>query len=158
MILSKIYDNEKNMLDIGQYHIETAMIKSDDLTKRILRVTSDHGHEFGIRLEDDSDHLENGSAFIIGEHNLLVLRVIPDEIIVISPRDMDEMGQIAHMLGNLHKPVQIRDGRISLLYDDVVRQELLKKKVSHEIMRRSLSHAMEYANLSIPHHHHEKKC
>ena len=29
------------------------------------------------------------------------------EMIVIAPKDIDEMGRIAHLLGNTHKPVKV---------------------------------------------------
>ena len=97
MILTEVFANVEDINDLEQYHIETCMVKSDDLMKRILRVTSDHGNDYGIRLAEDSEGLENGSAFKIGHHRLLVLSVIPDEIIKIVPKDIDEMGVLAHM-------------------------------------------------------------
>lgn len=154
MILTEIYDNAKNIPDIGQYHVETAMVKSDDLAKKILRVKSDHGNEYGIRLDDETAHLENGAAFRLGDHELLVLQVIPDEMIIVAPRNIDEMGQTAYLLGNLHKPLQVKDGTITLLYDDVVIGELKKKGVPYRVEKRSLDEAMEYADLSLSHHHH----
>ena len=120
------YLDTADIPDPESYHIETALVKSDDLLKSILRVTSDHGRDYGIRLEDESQKLENGSAFLLAPGKLLVLSVIPDEVIVISPKDIDEMGRTAHMLGNLHKPVQIGGGKITLLTDPVVLQTLDK--------------------------------
>lgn len=157
MILTKIYDNVKNISDIDLYHVETALVKSDDLAKAILRVTSDHDRDYGIRLEDPSERLENGSAFLLGDHRLLVLCVIPDMMMVISPRGIDEMGQTAHMLGNLHKPVQVKDGKITLLFDEVVVQELDKKKIPYETAKCQLEKPLEYADLSFVHHHDHNK-
>jgi urease accessory protein len=153
MILDTIFDNAANIPDIGQYHVETAIVKSDDLAKKILRVKSDHNREYGIRLSDDSMHLENGSAFVLGDHQLLVIQVIPDEIIIVSPKGIDEMGQTAYMLGNLHKPLQIKDGRITLLYDSVVVSELKKKNISFVVEKKELDNPFEYADLSYGHHH-----
>ena len=53
MIFTKISGNLKDDASVKSKHIETAMVKSDDLSKVILRVKSDHGNEFGIRLSDD---------------------------------------------------------------------------------------------------------
>ena len=57
MILTEIYRNVDDIPDIESYHIETAMVKSDDLLKSIQRVTTDHGNDYGIRLEDENQVL-----------------------------------------------------------------------------------------------------
>lgn len=63
------------------------------------------------KLEDENQVLESCSAFKIGEKRLLVISVIPDEMIVVKPKNIDEMGVIAHLLGNLHKPVESKTAR-----------------------------------------------
>lgn len=147
MIFTKISGNLKDDASVKSKHIETAMVKSDDLSKVILRVKSDHGNEFGIRLSDD-EKLENGSYFIIDEGHILALSVIPEEMIIITPKDINDMGIIAHTLGNLHKPVQVRDGKISLLYDPVVEVNLKKIDTPFCIEKVQLEEALHYANLS----------
>ena len=92
MIFTKIDGNIKEREDLGHVHVETAMVKSDDLAKSILRVKSDHHNEYGIRLEEGK--LENGSFFFIDDHHVLVLNVIPEEMIVITPKDIDDCGII----------------------------------------------------------------
>ena len=153
MILTEIYQKVDDIADLDSYHIETAAVKSDDLTKSILRLKSDHGREYGIRLEDESQTLENGSAFLIGDHRLLVLTVIADQLIVIKPEDIDAMGRIAHLLGNLHKPVQIADGTITLLYNRVVAMTLEQKNIDYKVEEKQLNEAMRYADLSHGHSH-----
>ena len=76
MIFTKIDGNIKEREDLGHVHVESAMVKSDDLAKSILRVKSDHHNEYGIRLEEGK--LENGSFFFIDDHHVLVLNVIPE--------------------------------------------------------------------------------
>lgn len=148
MILTEIYRNVDDIPDIESYHIETAMVKSDDLLKSIQRVTTDHGNDYGIRLEDENRVLESGSAFKIGEKRLLVISVIPDEMIVVKPKNIDEMGVIAHLLGNLHKPVQVKDGTISLLLDKVVVNTLDKRHADYEIKQIKLDEPLKYADLT----------
>ena len=148
MILTEVFANVEDINDLEHYHIETCMVKSDDLMKRILRVTSDHGNDYGIRLAEDSEGLENGSAFKIGHHRLLVLSVIPDEIIKIVPKDIDEMGVLAHMLGNLHKPVQVEAGKITLLFDPVVVKTLDQKQVEYTVEKAQLAEPLRYVDLT----------
>lgn len=156
MILTETIGNAADIQGLADYHVETAMVKSDDLLKSILRVRSDHGKEYGIRLEQEGQTLENGSAFLLAPGRLLVLSVIPEEVIVIAPGSIDAMGRIAHMLGNLHKPVQIANGTITLLTDPVVKKTLDQEQIPYKLEKIQLDQPMRYANLMPGHdHHHE---
>ena len=110
MIFTKVDALVKD-IDVDKYHIETVILSSDDLNKKIIRVKSDHGNEFGIRLEK-GQKLQNGSAFFIDDHHVLAIGVESQDLIVISPKDMDEMGITAHILGNTHKPIEVKDAKI----------------------------------------------
>ena len=57
MIFTKVDALVKD-IDVDKYHIETVILSSDDLNKKIIRVKSDHGNEFGIRL-DKGQKLQN---------------------------------------------------------------------------------------------------
>lgn len=153
MILTEVYRNIDDIPNLDSYHIEVAEVKSDDLMKSILRVTSDHGNDYGIRLEDESQVLENGTAFLVGDKRLLVLSVISDQVIEVTPKDIEQMGVVAHLLGNLHKPIQVKDGTITLLFDKVVAQTLDQQHVSYQVAKKQLDHPMEYVNLSHVHSH-----
>lgn len=156
MVLTEIWGNIKDIPGIDNYHIETCMVKSDDLHKRILRVTSDHNHEYGIRIDDDGPRLENGSTFKLSDHELLVLRVIPDEMIVIKPNSIDQMGEVAHFLGNLHKPIQVKEGTIILFTDPVVMDALKQQGIEYRVEKRELDNPLSYVDLVHTHaHHHE---
>lgn len=148
MILTEVFGNVADIDDLASYHVETCMVKSEDLAKRILRVKSDHGHEYGIRLDDASDPLSNGAAFLKESGKLVALSVIPDEMIVIAPRDIDEMGVIAHFLGNMHKPVQVKDAKIALLYDPVVEKALEQQGIAFEVKELELDTPLKYVDMS----------
>lgn len=149
MILTDVFNTVDEIENLSDFHIETAMVKSDDLMKSILRVTTDHSNDYGIRLSDSSQVLENGSAFKLSDGELLVLSVIPDEMIVVKPSGIDEMGELAHMLGNLHKPVQIADGTISLLFDKVVAETLKARNIPFAVESIQLEQPLRYADLSL---------
>ena len=149
MILTDVFNTVDEIENLSDFHIETAMVKSDDLMKSILRVTTDHGNDYGIRLSDSSQVLENGSAFKLSDGELLVLSVIPDEMIVVKPSGIDEMGELAHMLGNPHKPVQIADGTISLLFDKVVAETLKARNIPFAVESIQLEQPLRYADLSL---------
>ncbi len=38
MVLTKIYDNIDNINDLKAFHVETAMVKSDDVSQQIMEM------------------------------------------------------------------------------------------------------------------------
>lgn len=108
-----------------QRHKETVYLESAHLMKRIQRVKTDHDRELGIRLKDVKD-LEAGDILFMDEDNMIVVDVLADDLLVISPRSMHEMGTIAHQLGNRHLPAQFEESDMLVQYDYLV-EELLQE-------------------------------
>ena len=105
-------------------HIEKIYLRSDELLKRINRVTSDHGHEFGISLPKGSV-LKDGDILLKTDDNMVVISVKSDDVLIIKPTNITDLGKIAHSLGNRHLPAQFKDGMMILEYDNLV-EDLLK--------------------------------
>lgn len=125
MILDKIVGNVHEE-HTKAAHMEKIYLKSDELLKRINRVTSDHGTEYGITL-DKKETLKDGDILFNDGHNMIVVVVKSDDVIIIKPETITEMGKIAHNLGNRHLPAQFRDGMMILEYDKLV-EDLLKEE------------------------------
>ena len=128
-------------------HIERIYLESDELLKRVLRVTSDHGHEYGISLPKGSE-MKDGDILFNDGHNIIVISVKEDDVIVITPRDINEMGEIAHNLGNKHLPVQIEDGKIIIQYDYLIEKFLQDLKVNFERKNMKLKQAFRHVDHS----------
>lgn len=146
MILDKILGNIKDMEDI-HCHVERIYLESDELLKRVLRVTSDHGHEYGISLPKGSE-MRDGDILLNDGHNMVVISVKEDDVIVITPRDINEMGEVAHNLGNKHLPVQIEDGKIIIQYDYLVEKFLQDLQVNFERKNMKLKQAFRHVDHS----------
>lgn len=127
MIIEKIVTNLEKMdkSDIEKRHIEKVYLESAHLMKRIQRVKTDHGNELGIRLSDHRD-LVAGDVLYMDEKNMIVIDVMSDDLLVIQPRSIQEMGTIAHQLGNRHLPAQFEDNDMLVQYDYLV-EELLQQ-------------------------------
>lgn len=146
MILDKILGNIKDMEDI-HCHVERIYLESDELLKRVLRVTSDHGHEYGISLPKGSE-MRDGDILFNDGHNMVVISVKEDDVIVVTPRDINEMGEVAHNLGNKHLPVQIEDGKIIIQYDYLVEKFLQDLQVNFERKNMKLKQAFRHVDHS----------
>lgn len=150
MILNKILGNINDGTKITGMHIEKLYLKSDELLKRINRVTSDHGHEYGISIEKN-EVLKDGDIMFNDGKNVIVISVKSDDVIIIKPTTITEMGRIAHNLGNRHLPAQFRDGMMVLEYDKLV-EDLLKVE-SIEYSRENVTLDKAFRHVEFGHKH-----
>ncbi|OKL35414.1 urease accessory protein UreE [Domibacillus mangrovi] len=127
MIIEKIvgHIDELDPELVARTHKEKVYLESSDLVKRIQRVKTDHGNEIGIRLSE-SRELNAGDVLYMDEKNIILIEVFPDDVIVIEPRNINEMGTIAHQLGNRHLPAQFEEDKMLVQYDYLV-EELLEE-------------------------------
>ncbi|KGR79700.1 urease accessory protein UreE [Ureibacillus manganicus] len=127
MIIEKIVTNIEKMdkSEIEKRHIEKVYLESAHLVKRIQRVKTDHGNEIGIRLKEQRDLLA-GDVLYMDDKNMIVIDVLTEDLLIISPRSIKEMGTIAHQLGNRHLPAQFEADDMLVQYDYLV-EELLKE-------------------------------
>lgn len=127
MIIEEVAMNirDLNADELETRHKERVYLESASLLKRIQRVETDHGREIGIRLKERRD-LEAGDILFMDDKNVIFIDVLSDDLLVITPRDIQEMGVIAHQLGNRHLPAQFEDGDMLVQYDYLV-EELLQQ-------------------------------
>lgn len=121
-VVTNINDLEKDELE--KRHREKVLLESAHLVKRIQRVETDHGRELGIRLKEARD-LRAGDVIYMDDENMIIIDVMSDDLLVINPRNMNEMGNIAHQLGNRHLPAQFEGDSMLVQYDYLV-EELLQ--------------------------------
>ncbi|MCM3568021.1 urease accessory protein UreE [Neobacillus mesonae] len=140
-IETNIEDLEKE--EIIRRHIEKVYLESDHLVKRIQRVTTDHGREIGIRLKDPRD-LAAGDVLFMDEKNMIVIDVIADDLLVITPKSINEMGTIAHQLGNRHLPAQFEDDVMMVQYDYLVEELLQELNIPYKRENRKVKQAFRH--------------
>src|SRR3954454_3972887 len=122
-IVANIEEMEKE--ELLKRHKEKVFLDSADLVKRIQRVTTDHGKEIGIRLKNPRD-LVAGDVLYMDDKNMIIVDVLSNDLLVISPCSLKEMGTIAHQLGNRHLPAQFEANNMLVQYDYLV-EELLQE-------------------------------
>lgn len=147
-VITNIRDLDKKELE--SRHIEKVYIENADLVKRIQRLKTDHNREIGIRLKVSKD-LEAGDVLFMDEENMIVVEVLANDLLVIKPRSMEEMGNIAHQLGNRHLPAQFGKDEMLVQYDYLV-EELLE---TMEIPFKREERKVEKAFRHIGHSHDE---
>ncbi|MDN5569812.1 MAG: urease accessory protein UreE [Propionibacteriaceae bacterium] len=107
MIITKVVGNLADLpaAERELLHVERIELASAALTRRIQRVTSDHGREFGLRLDSDAD-LRDGDILLREGRNVVAVAVTSQEVLVIAPRGIVEALRVGHGLGNRHLPAQ----------------------------------------------------
>ncbi|MBU8914694.1 urease accessory protein UreE [Neobacillus sp. 114] len=145
MLIERIEANIENMEkeEIFRRHIEKVYLESDHLVKRVQRVKTDHGREIGIRLKDPRD-LVAGDVLFMDEKNMIVVDVIADDLIVIGPRNLKEMGTIAHQLGNRHLPAQFDGDEMMVQYDYLVEDLLKELEIPYKRENRKVKQAFRH--------------
>ncbi|KXP10837.1 urease accessory protein UreE [Tsukamurella pseudospumae] len=107
MIIETITGNLADLApsDLDGVHVERVPLAGADLVKRIQRVRTDHDREIGLRLSapagPDGD-LRDGDILHRDAANIIAVRVLSTDVLVIAPRTVTEMGRTAHGLGNRH--------------------------------------------------------
>lgn len=132
---------------INKYHIEKIYLESADLVKRIQRVKTDHGRELGIRLSEPRD-LVAGDILYMDDHNLIMIDVLPDDLLIIRPKTLQEMGDIAHKLGNRHLPAQFEEDTMLVQYDYLVEELLQELGIPYSREKKQVKRAFRHVGHS----------
>lgn len=152
MIIEEIVTNIRELNDdeLKKLHQEKVYMESAHLMKRIQRVETDHGRDIGIRLKKPRD-LEAGDVLYMDDENIIVVDVLTDDLIIISPRTMNEMGIIAHQLGNRHLPAQFEKDNMLVQYDYLVEELLIEMGIPFKREERKVRQAFRHIG-----HSHDK--
>ena len=129
--------------EVAKRHIEKVYLESAHLVKRIQRVTTDHGREIGLRLREPRD-LVAGDVLYMDDKNIIVIDVRSDDLLVIQPRSLNEMGIIAHQLGNRHLPAQFEENDMLVQYDYLVEELLQDLQIPYKREDRKVKQAFRH--------------
>ncbi|MFJ8236038.1 urease accessory protein UreE [Ureibacillus sp. NPDC094379] len=145
MIIESIVTNidEMPMEELSKRHKEKVYLESSDLVKRIQKVKTDHGKELGIRLRNPRD-LKAGDVLFMDDKNMIIVDVLSDDLLVISPRSLQEMGTIAHQLGNRHLPAQFEEDDMLVQYDYLVEELLQELQIPFKREARKVKQAFRH--------------
>ena len=150
MIFNQVLGNINDIKDLNNLHIEKIYISSEDSLKRIMRVNSDHNHEYGIALSENIE-LKDGDILYHDDKNIIIVKIKGDDVLVIKPNSMTDMGIIAHALGNRHLQAQFEDGKMIIQYDPLVEGELKRDNINYSREEMKLEKAFRHAEFAHVH-------
>ena len=152
MIFNQVLGNIDDINDLNNLHIEKIYINSEDALKRIMRVNSDHNHEYGIALEENTE-LKDGDILYRDGKNIIAIKIKGDDVLVIKPDNITQMGVIAHTLGNRHLQAQFEDGKMIIQYDSLVEGELKRDNINYTRENLKLKKAFRHVEFGHTHTH-----
>lgn len=144
MIVNKILGNLDNF-DLKDKKVDFANISNDDRVKKILRVKSNNGVEIGINVEEE---LKDGDILAILEDSIVAIKILPTDVLEISPKNLKEMGIIAHNIGNRHTPAIFEEDLMIIEPDSLIEEFLKNQNVDFKKTKRVLKTALRHANHS----------
>lgn len=149
MIFERILGNIKD-INVEGCHIEKLYLSNEEMLKRIIRVTSDHGNDYGILLSH-GEKLKDGDILANDGYNIVAVKFSSTDVLVIKPRNLDEMGMIAHYIGNKHLPAQFKNGQMIVQYDHVIEEDLKLKDLCFS--REELEMKEAFRHVDFAHRH-----
>jgi len=152
MIFNQVLGNINEIDNLNDVHIEKIYITSEESLKRIIRVNSDHNHEYGIALSENIE-LKDGDILYRDDKNIIIVKIKGDDVLVIKPNSITEMGIIAHSLGNRHLQAQFEDGKMIIQYDALVEGELKRDNINYSRENLKLKKAFRHVEFGHTHTH-----
>ncbi|GKH59682.1 urease accessory protein UreE [Campylobacter ureolyticus] len=144
MIVNKILGNLDNF-DLKNRKVDFANVSNDDRVKKVLRVKSNNGVEIGINVEDE---VKDGDILAILDDSIVVVKILPTDVLEISPKNLKEMGIIAHNIGNRHTPAIFQEDLMIIEPDSLIEEFLKNQNVDFKKTKRVLKTALRHASHS----------
>lgn len=144
MIINKILGNLDNF-DLKDKKVDFANVSNDDRVKKVLRAKSNNGVEIGINVEDE---VKDGDILAILDDSVVAVKILPTDVLEISPKNLKEMGVIAHNIGNRHTPAIFEEDLMIIEPDSLIEEFLKNQNVDFKKTKRVLKTALRHASHS----------
>lgn len=161
MLITKVIGNIGTEEEIAGKQTEWIELDWEELSKRILRKETDQGTDVALSLEqqehhDDHEHhdhddhhhehqpLQYGDILFEDDSRRIAVRTKMEPVIVISPKNMTEMGKTAFELGNRHTPALIEENEVIVRADHTLNKLLDEVGVAYETTERRFKQPFKY--------------
>jgi urease accessory protein len=114
--------------------VELPMTAHDRRRVRRL-VTASNGAVLALELPTGTI-LQPGQVLHHDPHVAYVVAAADEDVLVVRPRDIGEAARIAHLIGNLHRDIQVDGAEIVALADNTLAERIVKMGAPVENARR----------------------
>ena len=96
---------------------------AEDRARVRRRVTAPDGRQLALALPTGT-RLWPGQVILCEEDRVYVIEAAPELVTVIHPRDLREAAAAGHLVGNMHREVDLEGDGIVVLFDEVLEERL----------------------------------
>ena len=87
----------------------------------------------------------------LNEYHVETIYLNSEDVLIIKPSSITEMGVIAHALGNRHLQAQFEDDKMIIQYDRLVEEELKRDNVNYSRENITLKKAFKHVEFAHTH-------
>ena len=117
------------------YEVIELPMTSEDRQRVRRRLTASDGQAFALELPTGTT-LHVGYALYAEGGKAYVVTAAPEEVLVVTPNNVEEAAFIGHLIGNLHRDIDIREGQVIALWNAPLEQRLEKEGLAAERTKR----------------------
>jgi urease accessory protein len=96
---------------------------SEERQKVRRKLTASDGMELALELPTGTT-LHVGQVLFQQNNTVYVVSAAPEDVLLVRPRNLQEAAQVGHMIGNLHRDVDISEDGIAALWDAPLERKL----------------------------------
>ena len=107
------------------FHTVRIPMIAEDRVRVRRRLKAPDGCQFALALPTGIK-LWPGQILYSRVGQIYVVDAAPEKVIVVHPRDMREAARVGHLIGNMHRDIDLEGDGIAVLYDEVLEDRLLQ--------------------------------
>ncbi len=119
----------------SEYTVIRVLMTADDRRKVRRRLEAPDGTVFGLELPTGTV-LRPGQVLHASGQQVYVVGAAPEDVLTVLPRDHREAATVGHLIGNLHRDIDLDGEGIAVLWDPVLEERLRRGGFIVERVRR----------------------
>ncbi len=121
--LPKTEQQTTAVIDIG--------MTSEDRQRVHRRITARDGQSFAVTLPTGTI-LQVGQALYSSSDTLYRITAVAEDVLTIKPKTLAEAAFVGHLIGNLHRDIDIVEGDIIALWNEPLERKLSKAQLAYK--------------------------
>ncbi len=121
--------------DLNRYDTVWVPMTADDRRRVRRRLTISDGTVFALELPTGTVLKPGQILHTVGQQAYIV-SAAPEDVLIIHPRDLREAARAGHLIGNLHRDIDLEGEGITVLWDAPLEERLRRAGLSVERTRR----------------------
>jgi urease accessory protein len=132
--------------------IVTVAMNADERRRVRRRLDAPDGQSFALELPTGTI-LREGQVLHLAGECAYVVSAAPEDVILIRPRNQAEAARVGHLIGNMHRDIDVQEDAIVALWDDGLAERLRRTGVQVDRARRPFhgNAPGEHSHAASPH-------